>query len=376
VIAHTLINNQLGILAQGLSATDRLQAVRKLSGGSSHANLFWWAIVGVTILAVITLIWVLSHTRFSKKRRWSKFKVMGRQLGLRDQEQALLARITEMLDPKDPRSIYNDSHLFNVAAKEFLTSDRVSMFSDDDQAALHEMIVGMHAKMRFNDNSDAPECVMSSRRIEIGSRVLVAMKGYSETIEATVMSNIRAEIVIAADTTMPGRRNNDTLTIRYANDRGSWEFDANVIRSDGDTVAVDHSSDMRAVNFRRFPRVSTRMRAVGEVFPFPVNRLDEALVLRPGAVCEIAGMGLLIKTPCKTRVGQRLLLRVELESDKIVQGVAKVRREVSDKPGGPFLAVEFIGLNEDELAMLARATIHEARTKELEPAPDEQPALV
>ena len=373
---HTLITNQLGILSQGLSATDRLQAVRKLSGSSPPSNLLWWIIVGVTLFAVITLIVLLVRTRSSKKRRWNKFAELGHQMGLRDQEQALLARITEMLNPKDPTSIYNDSRLFNVAAKEFLTSERVSMFSADDQETLHEMIVGMHAKMRFNDDSDAPEGIMSSRRIETGSRVLVAMQGNSSTIEATVINNIRAELVITADTTMPGRRDDDTLTIRYANDQGSWEFDANVLRSDGDTVAVEHSTDMRAVNFRRFPRVPTRMRAVGEVFPFPVNNLDDALILKPGEVVEIAGIGLLIKTPLKVQIGQRLLLRVELESDHIVQGMAKVRRKVSDKPGGPFLAVEFLGLNEGELAMLARATIHEAKMKDAEPALNEQTVSV
>ena len=36
------------------------------------------------------------------------------------------------------------------------------------------------------------------------------------------------------------------------------------------------------------------------------------------------------------------LTRVQLDADKFVQGMTKVRRIVTDKPGGPFAAIEFI----------------------------------
>ena len=146
------------------------------------------------------------------------------------------------------------------------------------------------------------------------------------------------------------------MTIRHARGHAAWEFDTRLLRYDGQKAAIEHSRDLRAVNFRRFPRVPTKMQAGGTVFPFHTDSDEPPLDFLPASIVEIAGPGLLIKLPVALEVGQNVLVRVPLDEHRAVQGLAKVRRIVTNKPGGPFAAVEFIELAPEELAELTRMT--------------------
>jgi len=50
-----------------------------------------------------------------------------------------------------------------------------------------------------------------------------------------------------------------------------------------------------------------------------------------------------------------------VDAERIVQGMTKVRRIIADKPGGPYVAVEFIELADDELTEMIRVTNLAAR---------------
>jgi len=126
----------------------------------------------------------------------------------------------------------------------------------------------------------------------------------------------------------------------------------------------------RSVNFRRYPRITTRMFATGTAFPFHVMSYEDALEFLPIDIAQIAGPGLLIKPPFEMDVGQSLLIRVRVDERRFVQGLTKVRRIVTDKPGGPFLAVEFIELTDEELTEMTRATNLAARHKGPPPSAD------
>jgi len=358
---HTLIINHLGMLAQGLTATDRWRAARGMGGSGGYANLLWWILIALGILVVAGLIAALVYARTQKDWKWNRCRKLGLRSGLRDKELMLLKRVVNLAGLKDPATICTDAGVFNAAAMGYMSSSRVTASSDKAQLDLQTSLASIHAKFRFGIVSDGDKLnsVKSSRQIPTGSRVFVAKMGDREAIEATVTGNSRTELLIRAEETLPVRRSGDVLTIRYARGKGAWEFDTRVIEFDGPALVVEHSGEMRAVNFRIFSRISTRMFATAAVFPFHVESCDASLEFVPADIVEIAGPGLLIKMSVESveiETGQNLLIRVRLDEDRFVQGMTKVRRIVADKPGGPFLAVEFIELNTDELTEMTRAT--------------------
>ena len=364
---YTLTICYFGMLAQGSTATDRWRAMRDMggTGGVGQVDLLWWALIAFGILAAAGTIAALAYARKQERRKWDKFKKQGLHAGLREEELSLLERVVKLASLKDPAAIYTDDGVFDTAAMDLMSSRQVTASSDKAQLDLQTALASMHTKLRFGlvHDGDELDIFRSSRQIATGSRVFVAKMGDRTSVEATVARNSRTELLITAEERLPGRRSGDVLTIRYACGHGAWEFDVRVTGREGPAVAVEHSREMRAVNFRRFPRIPTRMSATGTAIPFHVDSGEESLEFMSASIVEIAGPGLLIKLPAEMEVGQNLLIRVRLDEGRIVQGMTKVRRIVTDKPGGPFLAVEFIELSADELTEMTRATNLAARHK-------------
>ena len=355
---HTLIINQLGMLAQGLDTTDRWRAMRDLGAGGGNSSLLWLGLIALVIVVVVGTVAALVYTYRQDRRKWERFRTLGERTGLRKEELILLERVARLVCLKNPAMIYTDEGVFNAAAMGLMSRSQVATLSEKAQLDLQTTIISIHAKLRFGlvDDGDELDIFRSTHQITEGSRVFVTKTGDRKSVEGTIVSNSHTEILIMAEEALPGRRNGDILTIRYAHGHGAWEFDARVIRCDGPAVAVEHSRGMRAVNFRRFPRIPTRMFAMGMAFPFHVVSGDTSMELLPADIVEIAGPGLLVKLPVEIDIGQNLLIRVRLDADTFVQGITRVRRIVTDKPGGPFLAVEFIELDADELTEMTRAT--------------------
>ncbi|MCP4377253.1 MAG: hypothetical protein GY794_13890 [bacterium] len=359
-----LIIDQLGKLAQGVSAVDRWKGMQTITKTGRNPNVLWWVLVSLGTLAVMGIIAGVIYAYVQKHRKWQRFKTIGLNAGLRDKDMLLLERVARLVRLKNPSSMLSDEDIYNAAALGLMSTEQITNASEEVQKGLQASFSSIRRKLGLGvlSTDEATDEFRSSRQIKEGSRVFVSRMGARESVEATIARNSRSELLITATETFPGRRDNDILMIRYANDQGSWEFDARVIRCDGPSVAVEHSPEMRPVNFRRFPRVPTEMSAAGVVFPFHVDMDSEtALEFLPASIVEIAGPGLLIKLPAQVGIGQKLLIRVVLDDGKLIQGMMKVRRIVHNKSGGPFFAVEFMELAPDELAEMARATILAAK---------------
>jgi len=353
-----MIINRLALLAQASSPIDRWRGMRNSGGSGGYANLLWWTLVALGLLAVVGLIASLIHLRRRERRKWARFAELCRQPGLREREIVLLERLARHAGMKDPGVIFADEDAFNAAALGFLTAQPVAALPDRSQFDLQNMMISVHAKLGFGavDEGDELDIIRSSRRIEIGSKVFISPIGDRKSVKATVTANSRTELVLTADQEPTARRDGDELSIQYARGRRAWEFDVRVIQCDGHKVSVEHSNELRAVNFRRFPRVPTKMSATGTTVPFHVDSCDAPMEFMDVDIREIAGPGLLVKLPASVEIGQQILLRVQLGGDKSVQGLTKVRRIVTDRSGGPYVAVEFIELDEAGIAELTRAT--------------------
>ena len=362
---HSLIIDRLGVLAQTASATDRWQGMRDSGGVGDHANLIWWILIVLGVLAVSGLIASWIYSRRQERRKWDRFETFGQHAGLRSKELVLLRRLTQLAGLKEPSTIYTDEDVFNASALAIMSTPQVVAMPDMARRDLQGSLISMHIKLRFGlvDEGDELDVFRSSRQIEVGARVFVTKSGQRMSIEATVTRNSRMEFLLTAEEEIPARRDGDTLTIRYAHGHGAWEFDTKVVQCDGANVSVEHSSELRAVNFRRFPRIATNMHARATVIPFHLGSCDAPLEFIDVDICEIAGPGLLVRMPAQVEIGQSVLIRLQLEADWFIQGMTKVRRFVTNKSGGPYTAVEFVELDADELTELTRATNLAAKNK-------------
>ena len=361
----TTIIDSLAVLAQGSGAIDRWQGMRNSGGVGGHPDLIRWVLIGLGALALAGLIASWLHTRRQERRKWDRFKTLGEHAGLRGRELVLLRRLVQVAGLKEPSTIYTNEDVFNTAALKIMKTPQVIALPDMTRRDLQGSLVSMHIKLRFGlvEEGDELDVFRSSRQIEIGSKVFITKMGQQMSIEAEVTGNSRVEFVLTADEEIPARRDGDTLTIRYAQGHGAWEFDTTVVRCDGKSVAVDHSQELRAVNFRRFPRIATKMHAMVAIIPFHLGASVKPLEFITVEIVEIAGPGLLVKMPVLTEIGRSILIRLQLDAERFIQGMTKVRRVLSDRPGGPYTAVEFVELDADELTELTRATNLAAKHK-------------
>lgn len=344
-------------LVRDVGATDRWRALRDAGQTRGQTSLLWWAVIAVVLAAAVGVVVALVYEYRRRRREQAEFARQGLQAGLREAELKILARVVKLARLKNPSTIYTAGGTFDTAAAHLLASRKVADSSAQAQADLKATLMSMRMKLRFGPSRDGDDLdvLTSSRQMPTGSNVFVAKPGQRESVEATIVGNSRTELLIMADEPLPGRKG-AAWTIRHARGHAAWEFDTRVLRYDGQRAAIEHSRDVRGVNFRRFPRVATEMQAGGTVFPFHTDSDEISLDFMPVSIVEIAGPGLLIKLPLELEIGQSILVRVQLDEHRAVQGLAKVRRIVTNKPGGPFAAVEFVELAPEELAELTRMT--------------------
>jgi len=134
------------------------------------------------------------------------------------------------------------------------------------------------------------------------------------------------------------------------------EFDAVVIESADESIVLGHADRLRAVNRRRFPRVPVRRSAKAAPFPFVRDNPEEAPEYQAASVTELAGPGLKITAPVSVKVGDKVLVVLELSDGRLIQGIAEVRRLFAPEGERSVFAAEMTGLSSEETAELASET--------------------
>lgn len=360
---QTLTIKPWGILAQGASANERWQWMREFQGTGVNAKMVFLGLVVALVLALLALLVYMMYKRFVEAKKWEQFNILSEQTGLRGEDLQLLTRAVKRAGLKDPAVVFSDADAYNTVATDFMFSPQVFSYPAKVQIGLQALLASMHAKLGYGPVREGGglDGLRSTRQLPTGTSLFVVRTGDLHSVEAKVIRNSETELLLSRDETLASRRSGDALTIRYARKTGSWEFDAPVIRCDDDVVAVEHSEEIRPVNFRIFQRVSTSMFAIGVPLEFHVPSCKAVLEFAAIEIVEIAGPGLLLDTKMELEVGHNMLIRVRLEADHFVQGIAKVRRVITDDSGRPLTAVEFIELSDKELAEMASATNRAAR---------------
>jgi len=169
------------------------------------------------------------------------------------------------------------------------------------------------------------------------------------------------ELTVVPEAPVDGRAG-ESWVLRLAQGGTVWEFNALVLRTDREQVVLKPIGEIRWINRRRFVRANTRRPAYVASFPFskPMRKGDVPEFI-PAALVEIGGPGVQLIAPMKAKKGQRVLVVMELNDERLVESVGIVRRTARDELGTR-MSVELVGLTTTDINELAKATIQAAQT--------------
>lgn len=358
---HGWLDSLLRVPLAALSPLERFEAAGS-ELGRSHQSMTWlWTVLLAAVLSVVTAVLAIALLRRAKqfpitqKRR--SFAWHAKQLGLSSEERHFLSHISQLAGLKDQESIITADTAFEQGITRLVYSHRVQALSPELQKKIDLMVGALRRKLGFQqDNTDAQPASATTRQIPAGEALTICPANGTDFFEATVESVSADELTVrvAGSRQPPAAK---SFLVRYPNLGSVWEFNANLVRQDGLTLGLAHTTQIRFVNWRQFPRMPTFKPAYLACLPFlPTEAEFGPPPFVEARVVEIAGPGLLLEAPVATAVGQRVVVAVRLDGSKIVQAFGKVRRASPVQDGVASVAVELLDLNESEVGEMAKAT--------------------
>lgn len=399
-----------------LTPLERWEATRRFDTNSLAEHLFLVAAMTALTLLVGLLIWV-SYNRVVEERRTAEqlFFEQAEKRGLSTRERQTLLEVFSKSRLKQRNAIFTTQDAFDRGAARLMEGRFASQQPPDETDQLRAELSFLREKLGFQPTisvgSPTNPKKLSSRQIPIGKAIHVTRRKArsSASLECVVLKNNDAELVVRL--AMPVQSTpGENWRARYYFAASVLEFDTSVIRCDGDILAFNHSENVRFVNRRRFLRVPvnrpaliahfpfartlpqatarngkknskvTRASAIGRVgFSPPTGDGGASPTLRswgapefiPAVVTELAGPGLCVEAPLKTKVGDRVLVIFRLDEQenpgesphkgrknvpsKIVQDIGLVRHTKATE-NGLSIAVELVGLADSDVNELIRAT--------------------
>ncbi|MFW6133414.1 MAG: PilZ domain-containing protein [Planctomycetota bacterium] len=352
-----------GLLA-ALDAAERLDAARDLSQGTT--DWLWvalWAALG--LLAGASLAMLLYSRRAAAGRNARALARQATRLGLSDEETRTVRRIARAAKLADPVAMLTSRDALTRAVARYLDSRAYAELPADQQERVLAHIESLCEKLPI-DAGHRPTGSTGQEHADpltAGGHVSVVHRGRAGGCEGTIRAVSERELVIESDAANedavgPG----ESWLVRYPAGGTIWEFESTVLRRERNRFVLNRPETFRYINRRRFPRVPTDKPAqLADVSHLASIESADAPQFVPGNLVEIAGPGLLLTTDLQARVGQNLLTVVHLDAERKSRAVGSVRRVLPHSSGRTLLAVELTGLDDEQLAALARATNAAAR---------------
>lgn len=324
---------------------------------SGSGSLVFFLIAGGALVVLLAAGSFLLRLWLSGRRRQAELLALMDETHLARRERSVLQEMVKAGKVYHARALATSSLVFEAAAAALQRSQRMQALSEANRRVVSESLEVLRQKLSFQPPTDqAAAETAPPAEIRPGDQLTVVHRGQAATMDITVASSGEDALVVdaplAADC-QPG----EAWLVRYAREGKMWEFDAAVIEKVGQRVVLSRPGSARFINRRRFHRVPTDQEAAVAEFPLWRNELnvtDHEYV--SGKLVEIGGPGLKLQAPLEAQSGQRVLVLLQFSAGEIVEGLGKVRR-VSQRPGGQAeLAIELIGLNEEEVGRLAQQT--------------------
>lgn len=361
----------LTYLAQHTSPRERIQgASAAFSQGSGH--WLWLVIIIAALVCVAVLVWgVVSYIQGRKRHAGDQFTRMADQLGLSEEERALLFNIARHSHAPSPELIFSSESSFNEGVAAMTTDNSVGGDANPlRMCGSCTYIQTLREKMGFSTNVEhGRPTTVNLGKIPAGTILTIMRQRSPEHFQAAVMAcdERSAEIEVQPEVGIETKLGESWL-VRFPEGGILWEFNGWITKTAETAIVLKASGTLRWINRRRFVRTATSKPAYLATFPFDRTAKDAGTpTFVRASLIEIAGPGLLLRAPVRTKTGERVLVVLELHRNKIVEAMGTVRR-ATEEPGTEeaSIAVELVGLTTSEIADLAKET-HMAQVRDDEP---------
>lgn len=398
--AASVITGYFNSIILTLTPVERWKAM-----GNFNSNFMaerWFMVSGIiAIIALMVLFIIISRKRTEMERKESDrlFMEYSKKKGLSSREQETLFNIAKKARLKRNESIFTLAAAFDRGVSEIEGGLAGSPTSGENRQ-LKAVVSSLREKLGFMKKASYSRGVLSrstkssSRQIPEGKKVIINRRhGWDlDDVEATIVKNSETELAVRLANPVKITFE-EPWCVRYYFGASIWEFDTSVVSYDSEILTLKHSDSVRYINRRRFLRVPVKMPGFIAHFPFeqsltgngyngrvgPVMRRDLAeestAVWGPpkfvsAVVTELAGPGLRIESPLEVKVGERILVVLNLEQEEesvpsdsvnksasplIVQSIGEVRH-IDPIQNGLSIAVELTGLDDTNMDELVRAT--------------------
>ena len=410
MLTVNVMTSGFNIIFLTLTPTERLRAAGR---GSSDVNEYWFILIGVAIIITLTiLLLTVSFQRITRDRKVSQqlFFDLSEQRGLSGRERQILLNIANKAGLKRKQAIFSMVAAFDVGARKMIKECLAQQGAEESKWLRTELSflrekLGFQKKSSVSIGSSSKLKRPSSRHILTGKKIFITRRKSPDLgeIESTVIKNDNLELTIKLSTPVESKLG-ELWRARYSFGASVWEFDSSVVRYNDDILVLNHSDDIRFISRRRFLRVQVNKPAFIAHFPFSrtissdtnskkpaikkhsENKPDESWgspEFMPARVTELGGPGLRIETELEVKVGNRILIIVNLSEEKdkdsiqssksstlrsvlsrdrknitskIIEDIGEVRHVKPLPNKGSSIAVELTGLSDSDLNELIRAT--------------------
>lgn len=377
-----------------LTPVERWQAARHFNNALPIQQ--WVYMVGGAVLLILILTFVFIFLKQRAQRdsdNSDNFVELAGKRGLNEREGRVLIYVAKLAGLKDHSTIFTMKKAFDLGAQKLVREASSDMDAKRVKRLIKELNwlrekLGFQERFAGSTAGSKPGHKPSSKEIHEGKTLYITRRTNRDVddIEAIVIRNSDEGITVR----LPIKVNSppeEQWQVRYFYGASVWEFDVAVISNDEDILVLGHSEDIRFINRRRFLRVPVNRKAYIASFPFekqvvtdsatssmsPAGTFGDKFTLPQFTLAvlkELAGPGLRIESSLEVKVGQRVVVVFELESQpnktngdqssdesavRVAEGIGEVRH-VKVIEDGFSIAVELVGLSDADINELTRAT--------------------
>ncbi|MBC8472469.1 MAG: hypothetical protein H8D56_23650 [Planctomycetes bacterium] len=415
-----VITSSINMIILALTPIERWKAAGQQETGLAE---HWFILIGVALIIILTvLLLIVSYNRITREQKINGqlFFDFSEQRGLSGRECQILLKIAQMAGLKRNQAIFSMVSAFDAGAKKMIEECLAKQGAEESKWLRTELSF-LREKLCFHKNSSvsigSPSKLKkpSSRHILTGKKLYITRRTSHNLgdlsdlsdlsdIESIVIKNDNMELTIKLTTPVESKLG-ELWRVRYSFGSSVWEFDSSVVRCNDDILVLNHSDNIRFISRRRFLRVQVNKPAFIAHFPFSKTlssnnntnskkgpAIKQSSVLEPdnwgppefmpATVTELGGPGLRIESNLEVKVGDRVLVIVNLSEEKvqdlnpsskstslhsvlsrdrkstpskIVEDIGEVKH-VRALQNCSSIAVELTGLNDSDINDLIRAT--------------------
>lgn len=338
-----------------LTPAQRWTSARPISYGAGDFRMLYTIVLSL-LAAVVAVIVVVLIRRWIVRRRQVQleFREQAERAGLGQEETNLLIYAARLGELRAPANIVVTEAVFQRCMCLLMGCQRVVAMSFEDKKKILSVINSAQLKLGFEGNSS----LVSSRQIPEGATITLTGNGASGPVQATIVSAQGWEIKAHANVESQDLLAGTQLQVRYCRAGSVWEFETELVFSDGRDLTLAHAQNVRFVNRRRFRRVRVDRPAALACFPFVVCKPLEAPVFYPARLTELGGTGLLLEADDMPSLADksRMLVLFEPRPGRSINGVGTVLRSEIITSRKAQLVVELTDLSESDVSELVSET--------------------